>query len=341
MQVPELPAGDSPQAQVPPAHAPARSGAVRLKSRAGRGSAAKQARGGATGRRKPGSGAHRTTRSSRGEKEGGVNPAFIARIAVGLIVVAIVSIMYFTGGTDWAAVFTRGVEAMQKGRHELAIEHFETVPEGHNLYSRAQENLVNARELMAAEVARRDSRKADNLWNIVEQMRRDYVERKGPSHPEYAPNCRYMLKRAQEFIDTFPADPRAEQVRGLFPYYSLVANLVDPPTEADLRAEVYMRTQTWNYKAALEPIVEYAERTGETEVAREITEEVREAARARWVWWIKKLTGDGSLDEGDENWRRISNSATKFLTNVEGLSGVSADAIALRDKADAALDAGG
>jgi hypothetical protein len=344
MQIPELPAdedvdeAEDEQPTEAPAKAPVRAGAGRSSRRP----STTTRRAGSGGRRKASPSAARTERPTRRAKSEGKDPAFVARIAVGLIVVvgAVIAWMVM-GGTDHAAVFQQGVEAMSAGKHQIAIERFTSIPEGHGLYGRAQEKIVEATELAGAEEVRFDTRQADNLWAVVESMRIDYVDGTGPNHPEYAPNCRYMLKRAKEFIDTYPDDPRVVEARGLFPYYSQVANLDWPLTEADVRAEVRMRTLTHKFRAALAPIAEFEELTGDKDVAEEMRADLRKAALAYWKREKENLGRRGAFDEGDENWRQISNRATRYLDDVDGLTGVSADAIALRDQANAALDSGG
>jgi hypothetical protein len=271
----------------------------------------------------------------------GRNPAIVARFAVVLVVIAGGVAAWFMSGTDHGATFRHGIEAMSRGDLDTAIACFQSVPVGHNMYSRAQEKIAEARELKASDEVRLDTKKAENLWGVIEQLRKAYVDGLGNRHPEYAPNCRYMLKRAQEFIDTFPDDPRVAEARGLFSYYRDVASLDKPPTEADVRAEVRMRTLTYNFSAGLAVIDEYAEQSGQTDVAEEMRAQLREDALAHWQQMKQQLEQRGVFEPGSENWLRAENTANEFLDSVEGLSGVSADAIALRDRARAARSAGG
>lgn len=347
MQVPELQADDAsedtPEEQPAPAVAPAPASARargKSTSRAGRGSGTTRRHSASAGGRGSTADPPRRERPSRHEPKEGPNPALIARVAVGLVVVAAIVVTYFMTGTDHMAVFMQGTDAMSRNDLKTAIARFEAIPEGHNLYARAQATLVEARELISANEARFETRKADNLWDRIAQIRKEYVDGYGRTHPEYAPNCRYLLKRTREFIQTYPDDPRVVEAKGLFPYYRLVANLDDPATEADVRGEVRLRTLSMNFSAALVAINEFAERTGETDVAEKMRVQLRAAALQRWTLRRSYLAKLGSLDEGNENWRQVQNIADLYLSRVEGLTGVSTDALTLRDRAKAALAAG-
>jgi hypothetical protein len=229
---------------------------------------------------------------------------------------------------------------MDRGEFAAAIAAFERVPAGDALYSQAQEKLVEARELMDANEQRVDTRMADNLYGVLQSLRKDHVDGRGPSAPEYSPNCRYMLKRAREFLTLYPDHPHAVDVKALFPYYAQVASLDKPPTEADVRAELTFRFQLGQYRDAMQAVDEAAVESAEVAAAAEaLRAAVLEHARQGWKQTLSVI--EDALVPGDENWNRVQGRVRRYLDNIEGLAGVGDEARALHQRALAAMQSEG
>ncbi|MHC5209831.1 MAG: hypothetical protein ACYTG2_03840 [Planctomycetota bacterium] len=263
------------------------------------------------------------------------------RIGAVLVLVAIgVGIWFATRGPDTVAYVQAGREAMDRGDFTGAIAEFEKVPADDVLYGQAQEKLVEARELMVADEAREGARMADNLHGVLERLRKDYVDGPGNAVPEYAPNCRYLLKRAREFLERYPDDPRAPDVKALFPYYAKVASLDKPPTEADVRAEMGFRFQSGQFLLAMQAVDEAAAESEEVAaVADTLRGKVLEQAEHGWKQTLSII--EDALVPGEENWNRVQGRVRRYLDNIEGLEGVGDEARALYEKALAAMQAGG
>jgi hypothetical protein len=251
-----------------------------------------------------------------------------------------IGVWWSTRGPDTVAIVQGGMDAMQRGDFATAVEEFERVPAGDALHAQAQEKAAEARELLAADASREASRMADNLHGVLERLRKDYVDAVGAAAPEYSPNCRYLLKRAREFLDRFPDDPRAADVESLFPYYAKVASLDKPPTEADVRAELGFRFQLGQYAEAMQAVDEAAARSEEVAGAADTLRAiVLEQAEDGWTRTLALL--EDAMAPGEENWNRVQARTRRYLESIEGLQGVGDAARALHERALAAMQAEG
>jgi hypothetical protein len=313
--------------------------------------AAAPARTAGGGRGAGAAGAARAARTTRGRSGGrgsardggssGPDAAWVLRIGAVLVLAGIgVGVWFATRGPDTVAIVQSGRDAMGRGDFAAAIAAFERVPADDMLYAQAQEQIAEARGLMAADEEREGTRMADNLHGLLERVRKDYVDGPGIAAPEYSPNCRYLLKRAQEFLERYPDDPRAADVQALFPYYAKVASLDKPPTEADVRAEMGFRFQVGQYADAMAAVNEAATQSEEVAaVADTLRGLVLERAKQGWQQTLSTI--EDALVPGEENWNRVQGRVRRYLDNIEGLAGVGDEARALYAKALARMQAGG
>jgi hypothetical protein len=221
--------------------------------------------------------------------------------------------------------YSIGLDHMSNGRFELAIAQFELVPAGNKLYSQAQEKLASAREQLVAQKKMVDTKAANLLYQYVLSMEKNYVDRGGKGHfdADYVPNTRYMLKRAQEFMDRFPDDEHAAEIKNLMWRYEDVASLDTPPTEADVRAELRQRLISTNPNliASVKVIDEFAAANPDkAETVRELRDEVQAANLRFWEGQRAKI--EKHLTPGEENWQSIANLTGTYLKKVEGVPGV-------------------
>jgi hypothetical protein len=267
----------------------------------------------------------------------------MARIGALVVVIAVALFFWLRPDElDPVAVYQEALDVKQRGELEAAIGLLETIPADHRLYADAQQEIALTREEMTADEAREETRMADNLYGVLIALRKDHVDGPGPAAPYYSPNCRYMLKRTAEFIERYPDDPRAVELRGWFPYYAKVASLDKPPTEEDVRTELRFRISLNQFSDALQAVEEFAATGPEAApVVEELEARLVEEALAEWERTRTDLEEDGSLTPGQENWLRVRYRVQRYLDNVAGLAGVSDAAEALRDRADQALAQGG
>lgn len=268
-------------------------------------------------------------------------PKWLIPVAVLVLVGGAALVWAMTSSTPSTTTFKRALDLVNAGRFDEAIAKLKSIPEDDPMHSRALEEITRVSGLRAAGEAQFDARDADALFGSIQSLRKDYVERAGPTSKEYTPYCRYMLKKAKDFLNRFPADPRCVEVKGLFPYYAKVATLDTPPTADDVSAEIFLRSFSRQFKEALPAIAEYAQLPGAdtVQVAR-LRGELKDYALSAWrIDFIEPLTRGGDLEPGKENWKRIATRADKYLASVDGVDGVSADAIEWKAKAALALGA--
>jgi hypothetical protein len=270
-------------------------------------------------------------------------PKWLIPVAVLVVVGGGLVIFAMTSSTPSTTTFKRALEQTNAGHLDAAAALLKSIPAGDPMHDEAVAELARVSGLKAAGEAQLDARDADAIYAGLQSLRKDYVERAGPESKDYTPYCRYMLKRAREFLERFPDDPRATEVKGLFPYYAKVATLDTPPTPADVKAEIFLRSISRQFKDAKKAVDEYAQLPGAdpAEVAA-LQEDLKSRALAAWrIDFVEPLRSDGDLEPGHENWRRIAARAQKYLASVEGLDGVSGEALEWQAKASKAMAAGG
>jgi len=263
-------------------------------------------------------------------------PRWFLPAAVAVVLIGVVIVVMTRPESAARQAFDDGVHDITVGRYDEGLASLESIPATDELYVQAQEKIKEVRERQRAEAAKRQKLLADNLHQIVMTLRKEYVERAGPTSEWYVPYTRYMLKQAQRFLDTYPDDARVPEIRNLFTYYAtVVPDPKAPPTEADVKAEVYMREQTDQYGKALEIIAEFGAQGPEAaKRADTFRMELGLAAEKAWAAEKSRLAQDGTLDSkgNSRSWKKLYEATTRFLDSVEGLT-VAAEVRALRDKA--------
>ncbi len=270
----------------------------------------------------------RNSRIQRARRKSGLPPAVSAALTL-LIVLAIgTGVWFMVKGDPYGEAFGRGIDAFVDAQYEVAIAEFSTIPADHAFYSDAQEQLAQVRAQQAAGERRVDERFADSLYGNITATRKRFVDRDGEGYkdPNYTSSARYLLLRAQEFLDKYPGHAREAEVKGLFSYYRNVANLTDPITEQDVRVELNIRhgSDRWGLTV---PSIEALAAQGpeQARVAEEIRAEAISLALADWQG-IKQQMEERHLQPGAENWREVATTCKKFLIGVEDLPTAGADA---------------
>jgi hypothetical protein len=270
-------------------------------------------------------------------------PRWFLPVAIVVVLIGVVVVLMTRPESVAKRSFDEGVHDIAVGRFDEAIALLESVPSSDDLYVQAQEKIKEVRERQRAEVAKRQKALADNLHQVVTTLRKEYVERAGPTSEWYVPYTRYMLKQAQRFLDTYPDDPRVPEVRNLFTYYAtVVPDPKAPPTEADVKAEVYMRQQTDQYGKALAVIAEFAATSPEAAAKAEVIRlDLSLAAQKAWDAEKSRLASDGTLDKdgNSRSWKKVYEATQRFLDSVEGLA-VASEVRAVRDRAAEHLKGG-
>jgi len=246
---------------------------------------------------------------------------------------------YFEFQRSDAQPYPLGLAFMQQAKYDEAIAQFELVPASDPLHPQAQEKLAEAKSLRDAAESRATERLGSNLYNIVTQLERDWVDRGGKGHEfeTYAANARYLIKRAQEFLDKYPKDRRAKEVETIIWRYSPeVASLDRPPTELDVWQELQFRDNAHQFRESMEVVDEFAAANPDaTELVQEMRDKVQSSADEYWKNIRDGLEEDRSLAEGAENWQRVVNQCRRYLDAVEGVPGLTVDRSAqdLHDRA--------
>lgn len=322
------PAAGTPQ-RAPATHSTAAPGV----SSGGAARASSGRRGGARTSRGAVAGVSRARRMS----SGGGPPRWVAPVAIGVVVlvVAIFAMRAFADRPAHETAMARGTDLLNEGRFEEARAAFAEIPEGHAQHAIAVEKIAELERLIAAESMRWQRKEADRLYSLVMALRKSHVDAVGPDHDCYSGNARYMLKRAQEFIDDFPADERATELRGLFSMYRNVASLDRPMTADDMRCEVALRMSVRDFTAALAVLAEYgALADADPAVVTEVKSQVAANAKIFWGEFREDMERE-ILVPGEENWTAVVNRiSNQFLPRVEGLgTDVTGEARALLERA--------
>lgn len=246
------------------------------------------------------------------------------------------------GGPDAVKLVQAGREALQAGDYDAAIASLAQVPADSRLYGQAQEVLKEAQEQRAAILSAEARGDADRLAATLQSIRRDWIEKYGPSGKQYAEQTRYLLERAAEFVQRFPDDPRAVEYRGYPAYYARVASLDRPPTVRDVSVEIEWRAQAGEWREALAEVQAFA---GRPDVAAEDVErlrrEMREMADGEWQVVKGRLERREAFRPGDENWKQILSQTGTYLQSVAGIEGAGAEAREWHARAEAALAGAG
>lgn len=333
-----VPAAAEPVDQAPAPPATTRAPVV-VASRASR-----KAGGGQRTHAAQGAAHHGAQYRQHGRQQAAGQPAWLLP-ALGAVVV-VGAIAYFatqgSGGPDPVKLIHAGGEAVNEGDFEAAIAAFSGVPKDSHLYARAQEGLKDALEQRDSVEAMDRRRESDALAAVVTSIRRDWIEKFGNTNPRYAAHTRYLLKRSAEFIERFPDDPRAEEMRGYPQYYRNVASLERPPTSMDISVEVEWRTQADEFNEAQAAIEAYAALPGvPPEEAERQRAELKVYADAAWKVVKARMERMGSLQAGNENWKHVRSQTATYLSRVSALANVGAEARELNARAEAALAAAG
>lgn len=271
-----------------------------------------------TSRRRVVSGGARSRLSKRGK--GGMGPVVVA-----LAVAAAIAVLAFvlSDGSEGKLALQQAIGHKTTAEYDEAIKLLLTVPEDSKLYSTAQEELSDVRELKAADITRRLELKAGGLYDNIKSVEKNWVVAPGANATTYAPNTRYMLKRCAEFLDKYPQDPRAKEI-GLFAFrYANVASLDKPPTEADVEAELKFRFVGHDFRLSALAIEEFAGLPGSrSDAVRRLRDKVQVASLDYWMRLKAELEARGSLSKGKENWQQVANTCQRYLDAIEDVPGV-------------------
>jgi len=315
-----VPAADGPATATGPAPAAAAAPAPAVSAGGGR------RRASTGGRRRGGS------RSSGG----GLNVVVILAVVAGL---AFAAWKMSTEEDPGAAAFRTGMAAVQGGDVDAAIAAFERVPAESRFHAQAQENLAEVRQGRDAAAEAAESKKSGRHYDLITSLEKNYVLGLGADHPDYAPNARYLLKRAAEFVERFPDDEHSATFSQYGYKYAKVASLDAPPTEDDVMAEMRFRCilTSPNFPAAGAAIDEFARSAnGDPAAVRRLTDWLQEQSLAWWERVKDTLRNSGrALEPGAENWQAIANATNRYLTEIRQVPGLtpSMEAQALYNKA--------
>jgi hypothetical protein len=315
-----------PQAGAAPA-APAPARAAPAASRSSKGSGGSRRASTKTHVRRPGG----KTRS----KGGAGTVVVVVLAALGMAWAA----WALSGDEDMGRVaFNRGQTAISDMEWAVAVEAFESIPPESTFHALAQEKLAEAIGQRDAEEALAKSKGSDNLYLLIKSVEKNYVLPEAPSGSYYQPYARYLLKRCKDFVERFPDDARSQELRQYDFKYAKVASLTEPPTEADVDAELQFRCMmpAPNYKLAAEAVAEFqALNPQNTDAVRRLRDRMQDSSQEYWKNIHGKLVNGGDLEPGKENWQRVANQTFRYLDAVDGVAGIlpAADARALYNKA--------
>ncbi len=278
----------------------------------------------------------RSRRPARSQAPAWLFPTvIIAVVAIGAIFVWKSSFSGLTGGPD-VERFRLGREALTRASYAEAREYFALVSPGTTMYAEAQERIVEVDELIAAAQAREFERAAETAFGNIQKLQKGWVDQLGPNDPTYSGNCRYMLKRAKEFIERYPAAKQVPEARKLFDHYRNVASLDKQPTTTDIRREVFFRKSAKSFGLALKAIDEFSTLPhAHPDTVAELEREVRVEAEAEWK--LVKARIQESLVPGQENWVMVKGLAEHYLDWVQGDWALSQEAQSYYDQAKSEL----
>jgi hypothetical protein len=266
-------------------------------------------------------------------------PALGAVVAVGAIAFFVVQ---SSGGPDPVKLIQDADSAVNRGDFDAAIAAYTAVPQDSRLHAKAQEGLKEAIEQRDTLAAGERLREAEILYLLVRSIRKDWVEKYGNTNPRYAAHTRYLLERSAEFVERFPDDPRAEELRGYPQYYRNVASLDRPPTSMDVSVAIEWRAQADEFNEAKAAIDAYAAQPGvPPEEVEKQRADLKLYADAAWKVVKARMERMGSLEAGNENWKHVRSQTATYLSKVSALADVGAEARELNAQAEAALSAAG
>lgn len=297
--VPELDADEDEQEDEDPAPAVASSSRSRRKS---------------AGRRTTS-----TVRKIHGRKGNKKDARRLVLIIAGVVVVAAVGAWYGMQGGSGASPYSFGIDLMAAARFDEAIAEFDKVEPGNRLYAQAQEQRAAAILQRDSFAAKQATEKSENTYQVILALEKR-VTRGGKGHlePDYVPKTRYLLKRCAQFKRDFPESGHMDEVDAIAWRFSEVASLDDPPTEADVRAELAVRLimQNPNYKDSLLAVDEFANAwPDQVEAAREMRNEIEAHSREYWVGLRGEL--QKYLEPGQENWQHVANKCATYIKKIE------------------------
>jgi hypothetical protein len=266
-----------------------------------------------------------STKVRRAAREG--RKDYMGPVFIGIIVVALAGTggyFAFYDSGDIHGPYGVGLGLVSEGKDEEAIAQFDLVAPGDALYEKAQAAKVEAQGRLGANQARRDARRADALYSIITFTEEKWVDRggQGARDPAYASHTRYMLKRAAEFLEQFPDDPRRKEIEILVYRYEDVADPKAPPSSQDVDVELMYRLIPGNpnYADALAIVDEFARAWPDrSEEAAAFRARIQAHSEEYWAETLKGIQEDGSLDPGAENWRRVAQQTLRYLNSIEGL----------------------
>ena len=228
------------------------------------------------------------------------------------------------GGKD---AFSLGQTAATGAHWDEAIAWFEQVPVESTLYSLAQEHMQAAKEQRDASAAAASSKGANALYDAIKSIEKNYVLPEAPSGVKYKPYARYLLKRCRDFLERFPDDPRASELKQYDFKYAKVASLDTPASEVDLEAEITFRClvppATGAYAVCAAAIDEFAGRNADNaDAVRRLRDKLQARTFDYWQNIHARMKRQGDLDPGKQNWQRVANETSKYLKAIEGLPGI-------------------
>ncbi len=289
------------------------------------------------------SGRRRGSSRRSGSRTSGRTPRKKDHRAAGAIF-AVVAVLIVLGGYfalkkgDPPSPYSIGLDLMQAGEFDAAIAEFDKVGKDSPLYSQALEKRAEVISRKVNLDRAVNFKSAENLYSLIASVEKNYVSRGGKGHlePNYAPNTRYLLKRCKEFKDRYPASDHVSEIETIEFRYSDIASLSKPPTEADTRAEMNLRliSQNPGYKGAMAAVEEFSLAwPDQVEAAREMRNEIVEYSINDWKQIRAQL--ESSMTPGSENWQRVANKTSTYISKLEEVPGLEpvAEARALYKKA--------
>ena len=290
-----------------------------------------------------GSSRRRSSGGSRGKGRRGGGKDYTVLTALSLVVVVgLGAAAFFMNQDADVDYYALGVDAKIAGNYQQAIDYLTQVPADSRQYTVAQEELAVALERLATENAAGDEKAQRDLHKLVMSLHDKHVYREGEGykHPNYVPNTRYMLKRAQEFLDRFPDAAQASELRQLMLSYREVASLDKAPTEADVLVELDLRGfgRTPDFAAMVAAVDEYAAASPDkADTIGSLRADLQRRATEYWVATREYLVDQYSLESDDPPWQKIANKIATYMACLEAAPGLTptAEAVELLRRAEA------
>ncbi|GJM21697.1 MAG: hypothetical protein DHS20C15_16120 [Planctomycetota bacterium] len=247
-------------------------------------------------------------------------------VGIGLLLVVVVLGAWYvsqSSGQLSSDGLSRGDDLMAAGQFDEAIAAFASVPADAPTYAQAQTRKQEAEQRKSASAAIELNNEVSAAYQFLVGIRKSWVDRggKGFLEKDYVPNARYLLKRAQEFLQRFPEGERSDEVRGWTYYYAEVTSLDTPPTEDDVIAEIKFRTTRVSgthrdYAACMRAISEFASQNSGVDaevlglrglVQADVDKTWKQIEASR----IAELLG-----ASPPNWQKVANATKTFLDAV-------------------------